>query len=211
MDSSRKQSVIARVPFVTIALVATALVVWFVPGLQRAFIFDREMILRGQAWRLFTGHFVHFSASHLACDVAVIAMAGASLERSSRADFAILCLATSIVTGIGLLLLQPGTHFYGGLSALAMGFVVVLGIQWLRTPGKARWLGGLVLALTASKLFIETHQSAAMFVDLSAGVHLSRGAHILGAITGAAWSPAFRRWGFGEVIIRRVHERDRQT
>ena len=53
-------------------VVVTALAVYLLPGVGEALVYDRSAILTGELWRLVTGHWVHFSASHLFYDVTVL-------------------------------------------------------------------------------------------------------------------------------------------
>ena len=58
-----------------------ASLLWLVPGTTAPLLYERAALLDGAWWRLWTGHWVHFSMSHLAWNVAVLLGAGAWLER----------------------------------------------------------------------------------------------------------------------------------
>jgi len=67
MKSSRPVLLLAVLP---------AILLWLVPTTHSALLYDRTAILRGEWWRLWTGHWVHFSFSHLAWNLAVLLGAG---------------------------------------------------------------------------------------------------------------------------------------
>src|SRR5215207_6327313 len=95
-----------RVPIITLTIIAGALLIAGAPALQELLIYDRDKILAGELWRLFTGHFVHLSGEHLLWDMAAFAIIGALIDGNQmRGRFGLLCLIAPWVISIGSLLL----------------------------------------------------------------------------------------------------------
>ncbi|HEX7190285.1 MAG TPA: rhombosortase [Thermoanaerobaculia bacterium] len=145
--------------------------------------YDRGAVLRGEVWRLVTGHFSHWSASHLGYDLFAFVILGAICERRGRSLFAATVVATALAVSLFLLAFRADVDMYRGLSAidsaLWMGAVFDLGER--RLP--------LAVALTAlflAKVLVES-RSGALFVD---GITVLPVVHLIGAAAGsimAAW------------------------
>ena len=127
--------------------VALALVVYTLPGAEKNLVYDRAAILDGEVWRLITGHWVHFSASHLFYDVAVLAISGWFIEARRYRYFLPLCVLSASVIGLALLAILPEIAVYGGLSGIAMASTVYLALRALDEPPP--WRGAAVAALVA--------------------------------------------------------------
>jgi rhomboid family GlyGly-CTERM serine protease len=80
--------------------------------------FDGASILRGEIWRLFTGHLVHWSAAHFYLDAAVFIAQGIVFEPKIGRQYArTLALAAGAI-GLGLLIFQRDLGAYRGISGL---------------------------------------------------------------------------------------------
>jgi rhomboid family GlyGly-CTERM serine protease len=165
-----------------------ALAVRLAPAAAAALIYDRSAILRGGWWRLWTGHWVHFSSSHLAWNLAVAAGAGLWLERLQPGWLPRYLLAGAPLISVALLLAEPAMQAYGGLSALATGLVVLLALAQLVRPGaeRARWWA--VLLLVAAKTAFDCGHPEALFARFDVpGIRASATAHAAGALTALAF------------------------
>jgi rhomboid family GlyGly-CTERM serine protease len=157
-----------------------------------ALAWDRAAILHGELWRLWTGHFVHFSASHAGVNALVLISLGMAAEPlAGSRRFAQLLGAGGLLVSLGLLVLAPGLQEYRGASGLAV-LTAVLGGQlaWRRYPGSRQLLACAALAL-AGKTFWEAVAATAGFAELPAGVSVAWQAHVLGALVGGGVAAAF--------------------
>ena len=148
-----------------------------------ALLFDRTAILGGEFWRLWTGHWIHVSPSHLFWNVGGLSFTGAWLEaRHPGLLLRYTALAAPLIS-IGLLVLEPNMITYGGLSGLGTGIVVLLGITLCRRPGFDRTIGVGTLFLLAARLLPDLIQDTALLshFDLPA-VQASTTAHLLGTL-----------------------------
>lgn len=140
-----------RIPIVTLLLIAVALVIAAWPDARLALIYDRDAILAGEIWRLFTGHLVHLSIRHLAFDLIGFGVAGCMIEARRMPSFGWLCGVVPCLSSGLMLWLNPTMSQYAGLSGLALAAWVYLGLSSLSAQS-SRWLGGLVLLAVTVKL-----------------------------------------------------------
>ena len=113
-------------PWASALVIALALIVAAAPALAPALLYERAAILRGEYWRLWTGHLVHFGASHLGWNLAVLAVAGIWCERLAPGRTRVLLALAPGVIGVGLYGLEPRLITYGGLSGLATALLTFL-------------------------------------------------------------------------------------
>jgi membrane associated rhomboid family serine protease len=103
MDTPSKLPLIRRGPGITLLLAGGAWVVAAFPGWAGGLMYDRQAILDGELWRLFTGHWVHFSTSHLVCDTLALGLVGGMLEARRTPGCGRLCLLAPWVINLALL------------------------------------------------------------------------------------------------------------
>ncbi len=142
-------------PFLTAVIVAAALGVHLLPTLPPLLVFDRAAIAGGEWWRLVTGHWVHFTAAHLAYNLVVIAVAGAIVERRGYGNLTTLVLLAALLVGALLYLGEPEMRGYGGLSGIATAVVMSLALHGLGDRPPWRYLSLIVLAALTAKLALE--------------------------------------------------------
>ena len=144
-----------KTPVLTLLLCGIATVVFFMPALGGAAIYDRDLIQGGQWWRLITGNLVHLSVMHFTYDVIALLVIGTVIElRGDRYLWLVYCFAGTAI-GIAVYMASPELRFYGGLSGIVSAAVVYLCLDGLREPGIWRGLCGFALALTVIKIGIE--------------------------------------------------------
>lgn len=154
---------------VTLPLCVLALLLHAVPGAAEWLEFDRGAIASGQLWRLLTCHWVHWNLSHLAWDVAALAVLGWICERRGRwAAWLTLSVAAKLIPP-AVWLLQPGLTAYRGLSGLDAALFVLLAVVLLRERHGAGWRGWgppvLALVTFAAKVTYELLTGATVFAD----------------------------------------------
>lgn len=174
-------------PWATALVVAAAVVASAWPQAAGAMLYERDAILRGELWRLWSGHAVHFSFAHLAWNLAVLVPAGVWMERLAPLLLRLfLALAPAFIAAV-LLVAEPQLARYGGLSALATGLVVLLALERLGAADREpRWIWLAVLVLVGAKLLVESLTGRPLFAPLAAGVRLAWLAHVLGAVAALA-------------------------
>jgi rhomboid family GlyGly-CTERM serine protease len=167
------------------ALPAIALAL--LPATHAALLYDRAAIAQGQLWRLWTGHWVHFSWSHLGWNLLVLLVAGSWLEKlRPRLLRRYTLLAPPLISG-ALLFFAPAMARYGGLSGLATGVVTLLACA--RILNGQRWEGACWLTLLAAKLAYDFRHQTPLLVQFDSVVS-SHHSHILGAFSALAFFAA---------------------
>ncbi len=144
----------ARSPTLWTLVAAAAIAA--LPGLHPWLVFERNAVLTGEVWRLFTGHWVHFGAGHLSGDLFVLGAAGLVLERRHRAAMNRIIVVAPWVIGAGLLALDPQLSQFGGLSGVASAALAAVALDALSGCAAERRLGALIVAAFASKLLAES-------------------------------------------------------
>ena len=173
-----------RVPKITLAIIAGALFVAAAPALGDFLIYDREKILNGELWRLFTGHFVHLSRAHLAWNIAAFAIVGFLIERKQLPHFGLLCALAPCLISATSLLLEPQMHRYAGLSALIMSTLTFFA---LRQTNRATAI--ILLTLICAKIAFELTSQTSLFVPATTpDIRVAALSHLAGAIVGAAFA-----------------------
>lgn len=153
---------------------------------RHALLFDRDAILAGQVWRLWTGHWVHHSMSHLGWNLGALAVVVPWLADSRPAWLPRYLPGAAPLISLVLLAGLPDLHTYAGLSGLGTGVVVMLGWSLSRQGPTAvdRGWGRAMLGLVAAKLLFDLlHEGALLSRFDAATVRPVPLAHIVGAVT----------------------------
>ncbi|MDW7645075.1 MAG: rhombosortase [Desulfuromonadales bacterium] len=156
------------------------------PDLAALFIYDRQGILRGEWWRLVSGHFVHFSHEHLVANLLALGASGWVFSRFGSHCLPRLWLTSTLAISISLLIFIPRMDFYGGLSGLVtaqFAFICVMGLND-REPLKI--LSQLGLIALVIKLFWEVSFGGSLLHSLGTQpFEPAPLAHLAGGLAGA--------------------------
>lgn len=139
-------------------------------------ILDREAILNGQWWRIFSGHFVHLSVDHLSLNALALLLLCTWGRAINRLGSVLIVMLVSAPV-LSCLLLMRGAEWYAGLSgALHAGAVYLV----LQLPWKARTAG---LAAIGIKLLVQSEWKVSA-LPVSADLLVSTDSHWIGAVLG---------------------------
>lgn len=165
-------------------LAAGAVLVWFF-GAAETWNWQPGLAAT-QPWRWFTAAWVHLSTTHLAVNLAGLAVIGWLGIRASatRAD-ALAWAAAWPLTHLALLA-QPALQRYAGLSGVLHAGVVVVALRlWRSSTPRERGLGAAVLVGLAIKLLLEEPWRGALRRTPQWDFAVAPGAHLAGALAGA--------------------------
>ena len=169
-----------RVPLLLFVLPASLLAFVSSPAGQLGL--ERAALGRGELWRLWTGHWIHFSASHLGWNLVVLLAAGSWLEHRRPGWLLRHTLVAAPLVSLVLLVAEPAMRVYGGLSALATSVVTLLALVQLQSRRADRPLWTALLLLVAGKIIYDAGHASALFSRFDApGVRPSVFAHAAGA------------------------------
>ncbi|HLP26494.1 MAG TPA: rhombosortase [Acidobacteriota bacterium] len=172
---------------VAITLVATFC--HFLPNASALLEFDRAAITHGELWRLLSGHFVHFDASHLVWDVGTFVLLAGLLPPLSARRWFVLVVGSALFISAGVGLLQPQFEIYRGLSGIDCALFGALLCEQFRRARRERDRFTLAVVALASAGFVakcgvELFKGVPVFATAGAYSTVPL-AHLLGAIFGA--------------------------
>ena len=148
------------------------------------FALTRQDLQAGEVWRLVTGHFVHFSRSHLLLNLGAFALLLHLLPRISRQQCFWLAVVTPLALSAALLLTRPQLDSYGGLSGCLSALFVFVALRQVRQRTLLTYVYVGAMVLFAAKTFIEMNQTVPLFASLNSGVVLEPAAHAIGSVLG---------------------------
>jgi rhomboid family GlyGly-CTERM serine protease len=185
---------ILRQPLPTLALplllaALSVLVAMLGNETQHALRYDRLAIISGQWWRVFSAHVTHLGWSHLAMNLAGLALiwflVGPSLSTWRWIGvFLLCCLGVSA----GLWTFNPELHWYVGLSGVLHGLLCAGCLISMRQGQSHNWP---ILLLLWLKLIWEQVAGPLPGSSTTAGGPVIVDAHFYGAISGLLVSMVF--------------------
>ncbi|KPJ91987.1 MAG: hypothetical protein AMJ55_10505 [Gammaproteobacteria bacterium SG8_15] len=189
-ESTLKPVVKRHILPITIAFIVTFIGL-FGSDVQLWLRFDRNAILSGEVWRLFTGHLAHLSWPHLTMNLLGLALVWGLFDRHlpTKRWFHVMLFGGF---GISLLLLVVDSHllYYVGLSGVLHAMFIVGCLYDLRT---GRWDSKLLLLLIIGKLLWEQWYGPLPGSEKTAGGSVVVDAHLFGALMGLITYIIFRR------------------
>lgn len=154
-------------------------------GAERSALDWQPGLALAQPWRAFSAAAVHYSAMHLAANLAGALLVGALgwlAEVGARMVRA--WLAAWPLTHLGLLL-RPDLAHYGGLSGVLHAGVAITALHlWVHSTGRRRAIGAAILAGLALKLLTESPWGPALQARAGWDIAIAPFAHASGAVAG---------------------------
>jgi rhomboid family GlyGly-CTERM serine protease len=173
-----------RVPLLTLLMVLSAVAVALVPRWSSWLIYDRSAILSGQLWRMWTGHWVHFSTGHLVCDAIPLGIAGWLLEARGWPRFGWFCVLAPWIISAAVLVFEPRMNLCGGLSGLATAMMTLAALSGLSGAPPWRWVCLAALLGMAGENLLELAAGHSVLVTVNGvPVVVSVANHLAGAAT----------------------------
>jgi rhomboid family GlyGly-CTERM serine protease len=186
-----------KTPWVFLLLTLAAVVVQLNPWCAPLLVYDRAAVVRGEVWRMWTGHLVHFGWPHFIADGGLFLILGRLLERehpvASYASLVGMPLAIAAAMYWG----DPSMVRYGGLSAVNFGLLVFLALQgWQRNW--VDWFWPVVISIYVLEVVVEArsrHGSGGGMIKFNdPSVRVATMAHVGGAIFGVlVWLVGYLR------------------
>ena len=182
-------------PALATAAAAGSVIAWWLPALWLDW---QPALAATEPWRAVTAAFVHWSALHLAANLAGAVLVGALGHVAQLPRAATLAWLAAWPLTQALLLVQPALARFGGLSGVLHAGVAVAGL-WLlvRATGRPRWIGLGLLAGLAVKIALENPLGPPLRHGGGWDIATAPLAHATGALAGlvtAAVALAVVRW-----------------
>ena len=80
--------------------------------------YDRALILKGEIWRFFTCHLVHWSPAHFLLDSVVFVFQGITFEQKIGKKYWMALFLSSLFIGVSLLIFRSDLMYYRGISGI---------------------------------------------------------------------------------------------
>ncbi len=145
--------------------------------------YDRGGLMRGEYWRLVSGHLVHLSWGHVWLNLAaLVVMAFLFDGLMSARDWIIATAVSALAIDAGLFFLEPEVAWYVGLSGSLHGITVVGAVAMLRAQPR---IATVLLIGVAAKLAWEQTSGPIPLSEATSGGAVLVDAHLYGAIGGA--------------------------
>ena len=181
--NSDLSSLLRRPPWIFLALAAIALAIQLVPAWRDPLLYDRTALVRGEWWRIWTGHLVHFGWPHFVADAGLFLILGWLLDAPhpwfSRFGLAVMPAFISAI----LYWFDPDMTRYGGLSAVNLGLLLYLALQGWRRDW-ADWFWPAVLVIYVGEVIFEIAKGGrggGMIRFDDPGVRVATSAHLASA------------------------------
>lgn len=164
---------------------------------RHALEYDRLAILHGQVWRIFTGNFVHLGWGHVGEDMAGYVLLCLLLEDVlPEWRCPLLVVLGAFGVGIGILLGDPGLHWYMGVSG-ALNTLWIAGAMLLMF--QRDWIGWVLATFLSIKIIYEQLHGPLPWSISTTGGPIAVDSHLYGAFTGVML-------GFFMVVRKRRNE-----
>jgi rhomboid family GlyGly-CTERM serine protease len=154
-----------RFPILTISLVTMLIGLHWLVQDKTVLYFSAVDIVRGETWRIVTGHFMHADLQHLLWNCLGLAVLGTLIEQRSRL---MLWAALGVgIASVSALLLSPFSQleYYCGLSGVLNTLLLVaLWAEWTFTRS---WLIIIITCGSIAKVVIEVSQGASIMTHIS--------------------------------------------
>lgn len=154
-----------RTPFLTIGLLMVLAGLYFLVPDKTQLYFSSEAIIKGDIWRLVTGHFIHADASHLFWNGLGMAVLGTLIEQHSKTQWGLALLAG--IVSVSALLLSPLSTLdnYCGLSGVLNTFLLL--ITWLEWKLTRSWLMVAIACGSVAKAIAEVYLGESLLTHIS--------------------------------------------
>jgi len=180
MDN-RPKGIKSRFPIWTCFILGLSIISYALPQVSSILIYDRVAIFKGEIWRLFTSHLVHFTTLHLFYNLMAFGVAGWIIEYRGYQHFVLLCLLMAFFIGVFLMVMKPDLIYYGGLSGLASGSIYYLALFGLRESQPWRLMCIVTLFFVPIKILLEIDMSQSILAH-SGPFTLMPLSHIIGCL-----------------------------
>lgn len=151
--------------------------------LQPTLLYQRESILAGEVWRLWTASFVHINFMHLALNLSGFWLFMLLCSQTLPLKFLIFSIiCTAFGVGCGLFILNPGISWYAGFSGIQYGLFLIGGIYLLLNGEKM--LGTLLLLLIIGKILLDAFTTSEQLSQTLIAAPVIQQAHWYGAVSG---------------------------
>jgi len=155
---------------------------WVLQSYLGVLEFDRQQVLTGEIWRIWTGHLVHTNSSHFALNiVAAIIIYFTFFTRIKLGELLLYGFVFAALISVTLLCIYPSLGWYNGLSGLLHALVAYFSVRLARDEDKIFWAGLIIVWV---KVLVEAIRAHSGYESLVGDMTVITEAHLIGAFFG---------------------------
>jgi len=155
---------------------------WVLQSYLGVLEFDRQQLLSGEIWRIWTGHLVHTNSSHFALNiVAAIIIYFTFFTRIKLGELLLYGFVFAALISVTLLCIYPRLGWYNGLSGLLHALVAYFSMRLARDENKLFWTGLIIVWV---KVLVEVIRAHSGYESLVGDMRVITEAHLIGAFFG---------------------------
>ncbi len=144
--------------------------------------FDRQQVLSGEIWRIWTGHLVHTTSSHFVLNiVAAIIVYFTFFTRIKYGELLLYSFVFAALISVTLLCIYPSLGWYNGLSGLLHALVAYFSVRLARDGDEIFWAG---LVIVWVKVLVEAIRAHSGYESVVGDMTIITEAHLIGACFG---------------------------
>jgi rhomboid family GlyGly-CTERM serine protease len=151
-------------------------------SVTQTLVYQRDLIVQGDYYRVFTAHLLHTNGAHLLLNLAALIMLWALHGRFySIANYVAVFLFCSLTTSLGIFYYDPTLIEYVGLSGVLHGIFVFGALMDIRAKDKTGYLLllGIILKISHEQIY-GASSDVSDLIEASVAVN----AHLCGAVGG---------------------------
>lgn len=150
----------------------------------RYLAYNRDAIVKGEYWRLITGHFIHLNNMHLLLNMLGVGLVLMLFDHLLAIwQWLVVLLASALIISLLIYLNLPQVQAYVGLSGVIHTLYVLGTLQLLNQPKERNFAIILMLMVTLKLLTENVGQGISFTADMIGGRVLFQ-AHLYGALAG---------------------------
>ena len=155
---------------------------WLLQSYREVLELDRQQLLSGEIWRIWTGHLVHTNSFHFALNIAAAIIIYFTLFlRIKSGELLLYSFIFAALISVTLLYIYPSLGWYNGLSGLLHALVAYFSVRLASDGEKVFWAGLVIIWL---KVLVEAIRSQLGYESLVGDMTVITEAHLIGAFFG---------------------------
>src|SRR5205814_7957618 len=138
--------------FLLVASALLALLPFAFPSIDGWMQYDRSAIAAGEAWRLLTGHWTHWSLEHLFWSGGAFLLLAGLFRGSARRVLG--CVALSALAVSAAVWMGTDLQLYRGLSGIDSALFMMVAVDLMREKARERRFAWLIVTLALVAGFV---------------------------------------------------------
>ncbi|TWX46369.1 rhombosortase [Colwellia hornerae] len=173
---------IQQITIPVIVLLISLIAFVFDSSLSEFFVYQRSLVVQGEVWRVFSGHFFHTNGVHFLLNSAAVIMLWALHGHFySIKSYLTVFMISAVICAVGIHWFSPNIEQYVGLSGILHGLFIWGAIEDIKAKERT---GYLLLIGVVLKIAHEQYYGASKDVAELIGANVAINAHLWGAIGG---------------------------